>query len=267
VRNYVIVLPFNNIHALEAVLNQRHQDIAAVILEPVNYNSGTILPLPGYLESVRELTAKYGVLLIFDEILSGFQTGSDCMQGYFHVTPDLTTLGKALGAGMPLSALVGKREIMEKLAPLGKAMHSGTYIAHPTSILAAIAFLTEIDRAGFYPALLGQCSYLIENVRSIFQKAGMTVKVPVLGARFSLLFGIAEEQHVTNYRDAALHDRRSVQQFYAMMLEEGIYFNPGWHHGICAAHTTEQMDRVLESVERVVRRMIGEKSSLKDQVS
>lgn len=255
VRDYILVMPFNNIEVLASTVKRRYNEIAAIIMEPVNYNSGTILPVPGYLEAVRDLTSKHNVTLIFDEILSGFQTGTNCVQGYFGVTPDITILGKALGGGMPISAIVGKKEIMQTLAPVGKVMHSGTYIAHPTAVLAAISFLDEVSYPDFYPSLHRLCQYLTDNLRLVFREMGVTVKIQSLGSRFSLLFGIPEEHHVINYRDTVIHDRAAAQKFYAMMLKEGVYFNPSWHHGVCAAHSVEQLDLVLEAAERVAREM------------
>ncbi len=139
-----LVLPFNDFEQLEATLTARGHEIAAVILEPVNYNSGTILPEPGFLELVRDLTRQQGSLLIFDEILSGFRTEPGCMQATLGVTPDLCTLGKALGGGTPLSAFGGRREIMQHVAPTGRVQHSGTYNGHLSSILAGIAFFDAI---------------------------------------------------------------------------------------------------------------------------
>ena len=122
-------------------------------MEPVNYDSGTLLPAPGYLQAVRELTRKYAVVLIFDEILSGFRTGAACAQGYYGVVPDLTCLGKPLGGGTALSAFGGSREVMSTVAPPGGAVHSGTFNAHLIPIMAAQAFLAEIQRPDFYPRL------------------------------------------------------------------------------------------------------------------
>lgn len=255
VSDYVIVLPFNDRPALEAVLRERHHEIAAIILEPVNVNSGTILPLDGYLECLRGLTKEHNIVLIFDEILSGFQTGTGGAQADLGVVPDLTTLGKALGGGMPLSALVGRREIMSCIAPLGKTMHSGTYIAHPSTILPALAFLAEACQPSFYPALLESQHYLTDGLRKIFRSGQMAVKIQAYGSRFSLLFGIPENTPVINYRDVARLDHSLAQQFYALMFEEGVYFNPSIHHGISTAHTRQQLSAVLERADRVIHVM------------
>jgi hypothetical protein len=147
---HVIVLPFNDVEALERTLTQRGDQIAAVILEPVNFNSGGILPQPVFLDALRSLTTAHEIVLIFDEILSGFRTGPGCMQEYLGVTPDLCTLGRAIGGELPLSAFAGRADIMNCLSPLGRVSHSGTYLAHPTAMFACNAFLDKISQPGFW---------------------------------------------------------------------------------------------------------------------
>ncbi|MDP7396437.1 MAG: aminotransferase class III-fold pyridoxal phosphate-dependent enzyme [Lentisphaeria bacterium] len=185
------MLPWNDLPLLEALLKREAAQTAAVIMEPINYNGGCIRPVDGYLEGVRELTRQHGVLLIFDEILSGFRTGTGGAQEYFGVTPDLSTLGKALGGGMPLAALVGLQEVMEALAPVGDVMDQGTYYGHPLVMQVAAAFL-EVARdpkQWVVQQRLEQCLY--GGLDEIFKryKAG---RVEALGNRFSILFGIYE---------------------------------------------------------------------------
>ena len=146
VGDHVCVLPWNDLDLLEDVLKREGDQIAGVIMEPINYNSGGLMPRVGYLEGVRALTQQCGVVLIFDEILSGFRTGPDCAQGYFGVTPDLTALGKAIGGGMPISALVGRKEMMETLAPVGGVINQGTYYGQVLVMHAAAAFLEPCAR-------------------------------------------------------------------------------------------------------------------------
>lgn len=163
VGDHVCVLPWNDLDLLEDVLKRGGDQIAGVIMEPINYNSGGLMPRAGYLEGVRALTQQYGVVLIFDEILSGFRTGPDCAQGYLGVTPDLTTLGKAVGGGMPISALVGRKAMMETLAPVGGVINLGTYYGQVLVMHAAEAFL-ELARD---PALWGSSRSNLENVSMV----------------------------------------------------------------------------------------------------
>ena len=252
-QQFVIVLPWNDAAALERTLAQRGHEIAAVIMEPINYNSGTLLPRSGYLERVRELTTEHGVVLIFDEILSGFRTGPDCAQGYYGVTPDLTCLGKALGGGTPLSAFGGSRAVMSAVAPAGGAVHSGTFAGHLIPILAAAAFLEEIADPAFYSRLRTMEASFYADLRDVFERTGLPVWVQALGARFSLLFGLEDEPR--SYREAARWDRELGRRFFAAALAEGVYFHFAWHHGFSAMHTAEDLARALDGIDRAARRV------------
>jgi glutamate-1-semialdehyde 2,1-aminomutase len=251
-QQFVIVLPWNDAGALERAIARHRNEIAAVIMEPVNYNSGTILPAPGYLQAARQLTRDAGIVLIFDEILSGFRTGPSCMQGHYGVTPDMCTFGKALGGGTVLSAFAGRREVMDAVAPRGRAVHSGTFNAHLIPIMAANAFLDEIARPAFWANLEQLDTALYAGLREAFKSAGLPVWVQALGARFSLLFGLESEP--TTYRQVARHDRELARRFYAAAIEEGAYFHFQWHHGISAGHTMADVERALEAVETAARR-------------
>jgi len=251
-----IVLPWNDVKALEAVLDRHGAEIAAVIMEPVNHNSGTIVPLPGYLEAARELTSRHGILLIFDEILSGFRTGPGGAQERYGVTPDMTTLGKALGGGTPLSAFVGSREVMSVVAPLGRAVHSGTYNAHLIPIMAGIAFLEQVTGPTFYPRLRALEDFFYPELQHVFDRAGIKVRVQSMGARFSLLFGLDHEPH--DYRDVLVHDKALADRFYGHAMDAGVYFHSAWHHGFSAAHTKEDLADALGRIEVASRRLAAD---------
>jgi glutamate-1-semialdehyde 2,1-aminomutase len=249
-RDFVIVLPFNEMEVFEKTIRAHHQEIAAVILEPVNYNSGTIEPVDGFLEGIRRLTAEHGIVLIFDEILSGFRTGPDCIQGYYQVTPDLCTLGKALGGGAPLSAIAGKRELMEHLSPLGPAMLSGTYNANLVSIMAGNAFVDHVsNKKEFYPVLLERARKLYQEMNGIFQRKGLPAAVRGLGCRFCILFGPASEKKLRSYKDAVKQDLGLSNRFFKETLNRGVFFHSMWHHGITGSHTDADIAQVLEAVE------------------
>jgi len=250
----VIVLPFNDFERVEETLATRGEEIACVILEPVNYNTGTILPLPGYLELLRQLTTEHGALLIFDEILSGFRTEPGCMQATYGVMPDLCTLGKAIGGGAPLSLFGGRREIMEHIAPLGNAQHSGTYNGHLLEIMAGNAFLDVILEPGFYKDLLRRCDRLYEGMNEIMARLGFPGRVQGKGARFSFLFGpVAEKEMLRNYRDLLDNQWELLDRFYGACLHHGIYIHTMHHHGISSAHSDEDIDRVLEGIEAALQ--------------
>ncbi|MEJ2209538.1 MAG: aminotransferase class III-fold pyridoxal phosphate-dependent enzyme [Anaerolineae bacterium] len=255
-----IVLPFNDFERAEETLVRRGPEIAAVILEPVNYNSGTLLPGEGFLQLLRRLTAEQGSLLIFDEILSGFRTGPGCMQATYGVIPDLCTLGKALGGGMPLSAFGGKRSIMEHVSPLGRVQHSGTYNGHLAAIAGGLAFFDVIGQAGCYEALLARCRRLYAGIDEIAGRLGFPARVQVLGARFSLLFGPPAGRTLRQYRDVVDNDWPLFHRFCTACLEHGVYLHTMWHHGISTAHTDADIDRALEGIEAAFRDVLPESS-------
>jgi glutamate-1-semialdehyde 2,1-aminomutase len=253
-KDYVIVIPFNNFEILTETLQAHNDEIAAVILEPINYNSGCILPQPGYLEELRRLTREHDVLLIFDEILSAFRVGLGSAQGYLGVTPDLCTLGKAIGAGgAPLSVFGGKKEIMQHLRPLGNAQHSGTYNGHLSAIMAGLAALEEISAPGFYDHMYALADHLYSGLAEIFTRSQLTIRVQGIGARFGLYFGIDEE--VTDYRIAAHNDHDLAAKFHKAVHQEGVYMVPFSHHGFSAAHTVQDIETALDKVETAVKRL------------
>ena len=255
-KDYVMVLPFNNPDILEETLSTHKNSIAAAILEPINYNSGCIMPQPGYLEAVRKLTRDHDVLLIFDEVLTAFRVGPNSAQGYFGVTPDLCTLGKAIGGGgAPLSAFAGKREIMTHVRPLGNAQHSGTYNGHLFAVMSGLAALDEISSDGFYDHIHALADRLYSGLAEIFARSALPIRVQGLGARFGLYFGI--DQEVRNYRTAAKEDHALAAGFYQAVHDEGVYMVPFSHHGFSSAHTLEDIETVLSKIEKAVKRLEG----------
>jgi glutamate-1-semialdehyde 2,1-aminomutase len=257
-QQFVIVLPFNNPEILERTLRARAGEIAAVILEPINYNSGGILPTTEFLQALRNLTRELGIVLIFDEILSGFRTGADCAQGYLGVTPDLCTLGKAIGGGLALSAFAGSREVMGAVSPLGGAVHSGTFNAHPLPILAANAFLKLAEQASFWDHFQRLQDRLYPGLREIFARSGLPVQVQAIGNRFCLNYGLTEEPK--NYRDSMAYDRDLAARFAAVAQEEGVYFHTLWHSGLSAMHTLDDVDEALERIDRAAQRVAAERT-------
>jgi len=253
-RDGVVVLPFNDGERIEELLARRGQEVAAIMLEPVNYNGGTIAPQPGYLELLRRLTAEHGALLIFDEILSGFRTGPSCIQGTYGVTPDLCTLGKAIGGGLPLSVFGGRREFMEHVAPLGRAQHSGTFNAGLLAVMAANAFFDVILEPGYYERLLARCQRFYAGVDEIMGRLGFVGRIQALGARFSFLFGpVAEKATIRNYGDVMDNQWALLDRFYGACLDHGVYLHSMLHHGLSSAHSDEDVARAWEGIEAALR--------------
>lgn len=247
----VRVLPFNNLEALEHTLRREGQEIAAVIMEPFAHNSGGICPKPGYLEGVRELTRKHGVVLIFDEIITGFRKCAGGAQEYFGVTPDLCTLGKALGAGTPISAFAGSREVMSACSPLGKAEHRGTYNANLIPILAANAFLDIVADPDYQAHIERIEKRFYGKLQEIIDRRGIKCQLQYLGARFSLLFGL--EKSPANYREAVRRDAGRMVKFVKALRKRGVYMCNCWHHGWNAAYTESDVDECLNRIDDAMR--------------
>jgi len=254
----VLVIPWNDPAAIRQALREHGDELAAVICEPVNYNSGCIRPAPGLLELLRAETAQRGILLIFDEVLSSFRMAAGGAQEYYKVTPDLCTLAKAVANGLPLAVVAGKREFMQVLSPVGPAAHSGTYSGHLFAVLAALASLREITQPGFYDRIFANADRLYGGLTALFAKHDVPARVQGLGARFGIYFGVTHE--VNAYQDAARIDGELGYRFIRECFDRGVYFhNYGklalGHHGFSAAHTPADIDETLGRVDDALKAM------------
>ncbi|MHB1296508.1 MAG: aspartate aminotransferase family protein [Anaerolineae bacterium] len=250
----VTILPFNDVDTLERTLRSEHDHIAALIMEPVNYDSGGIRTTPEFLRAVRDLTRQYGIVLIFDEILSGFRVGPGSAVADSGVAPDITCLGKAVGGGMPVSAFLGRRDIMETCTPVGPALQSGTYNAHPVLVSAIEAFLDTASKPGFYPHLNVLGERLYGGLREIMAQRGVRCWVQGVGARFGLFFGLEHEPR--NYRDIAGQDMAAMGKFHRACLEGGVYLafkSP--HHGYSWAHSATDIEETLDVMDRAAAQL------------
>lgn len=248
----VTVLPFNNVEALERRLRSGAGGLAALIMEPINYDSGGICPTPEFLRAVRDLTRELGIVLIFDEVLSCFRVGPGAALAGTGIAPDMTVLGKAVGGGMPLSVFMGTREIMETCTPVGAALHSGTYNAHPVLVMAARAFLREISRPGVYERLRALGDRLYSGMQEILERRGIVAWVQGVGSRFGLLFGLDKEPR--NYRDAARQDLDRMAAFHLACLKRGVYLHHiSQHHGFSTAHTMGDIEETLDVMDQAAK--------------
>lgn len=255
--DFVTIVPWNDVAAFDQTIAQDGDQIAAVIMEPVCYNSGCIPADPGFLAHVRQVTGRLGIVLIFDEILSGFRTGLDCMQGYYGVTPDLCTLAKAVANGVTIAILAGQAGIMAELAPLGEVAQSGTYSGHQFGVLAALATLRELGQPDFYPHINTLADRLYGGLNQLFAEHALPGRVQGLGARFGIYFGLSEP--VRNYQDAAKLDSEMMHRFVRGCFQRGIYFqtigHAIGHSGISGAHSLEDIDWALEQFDAVLAGM------------
>ena len=257
--DYLVVVPFNDLDALEDSVRQNRDDLAAVIMEPVNYDAGCILPRPGFLEAVRKITSENDVLLIFDEVLTAFRIAPGGAQEYYGVVPDLCILGKATGGGLPLSAMAGKREVMSRLRPLGDTEHSGTYMGHLVPVMGGLACLTELSQPGVYPRLFSLGDQLYRNLEEIIGRTGVRARLQHLGPRFFIYFGLDPAEEVLDYRAAARHSPDMALAFSREAMARGVYFHDYGgglaHHGFSTAHTEAHVEEALNAVEEAFRAM------------
>ena len=252
--DFIIPIPFNDPEALRRAMAEHGHEAAMVILEPVNYNSGCILPQPGYLETLRQLTREAGVVLFFDEIQSAFKKSPAGAQGDFGVIPDVCTVGKAIGGGLPLSAFCGKAAIMDLFQPVGPVQHSGTFNAHLTAVLAGLAFLGEAAKPEFYAHLQALEKSLHSGVDRIVADHDLNLIVPHHGARFNIVLG--RRQPPARYEDIFCHDKLLMLEIFKACYDRGVYFHdyggaPA-HHGYSVQHTAEDIAVTLNVLEEVL---------------
>lgn len=253
-RENVRVRPWNRIDLLKEAFETEGSTIAAVILEPVLCNGGCILPLPGYLQSIKDLCQKHGALLIFDEVITGFRMAPGGAQAVYGVKPDLATLGKALGGGLPLSAVAGRQQIMELMFGGGVAF-GGTFNGNPVSLAAAEATLEELCRDN--GVLLAQANRvgqaLMEGICRLSQECGVPLLTTGFGTAFALHF--TSRTQLTEYRDILEDDGDLLAQFLLEALTEGIYLLPDGRMYVSTAHSEEDTKQTLEAFLRVLRKL------------
>jgi glutamate-1-semialdehyde 2,1-aminomutase len=247
----LVVVPYNRTDLLEDAFRLHGPELAAVLCEPIYYNAGCVIPTTEFLTTLRRLTREQGVLLIFDEVLSAFRMAAGGAQEYLGVTPDLCTLGKAVGGGYPLSVFGGRRDIMDRLMPVGDCQHSGTYNGHPVAVAAGLAAVTAYRQPGFHEHIHAVAGRLYAGLQGLFDRHRVQARVQGLGARFGIYFGIRDP--VCSYRDAIKHHREQMLRFVAAAIRHGVYFHDyggaPCHHGFCAVMTLAEVDETLKRLD------------------
>lgn len=237
-------LPYNDLEAVEAAFQAHPEEIAAVILEPVAGNMGVVEPADGFLPGLRELCDRYGALLIFDEVITGFRVALGGAQERYGVTPDLTCLGKIIGGGLPMGAYGGRAEIMSQVAPAGEVYQAGTLSGNPLATAAGLECLNLLCSPGVYEQLYDTAARLYRGLDQIFTKAGIPHYGQWAGAMFSFFF---TEGPVTDYASATQSDTELFARWYRAMLKRGIYLAPSQYEAIfiSLAHTEDDIDQTL----------------------
>jgi len=252
ITEHTLCADFNNLEQTAALFKQYSGDIAAIILEPVAGNMGFVLPKEGFLQGLRTLCDEHKALLIFDEVMTGFRVALGGAQALFNIKPDLTTLGKIIGGGMPVGAVGGKAEIMSHLAPEGPVYQAGTLSGNPLAMAAGLATLSELEKPGFYEQLETNTQLLINGLGKI----AASLQIPFSGASLGAMFGFCfnEKQKIFNYQDVAASDEILFKQFYHGMLQKGVYFAPSMYEAgfVSSAHGVEEINLTLHHAELVL---------------
>lgn len=246
-----LTAPYNDLEAVKKLLEENPGEIAGVILEPIVGNSGFVPPEPGFLQGLRELTREHDTLLVFDEVMTGFRISYGGVQEKFGVTPDLTTLGKIIGGGLPVGAYGGRRDIMEMIAPAGPVYQAGTLSGNPLAMTAGIKTLEILQRPGTYEQLETTTKTLIEGLLAAARETGHTV----CGGNISGMFGMFfTEGPVRNYEDAKKADTTKFGRFHRGMLEEGVYLAPSQYEAgfTSLAHTQEDVEKTIAAARKVL---------------
>ena len=249
-----LTAPFNDLAAVKDLFERFPEEIAAVIIEPVAGNMGVVPPVDGFLAGLRELTSTYGALLVFDEVMTGFRVALGGAQEVYGIDPDLTTLGKVIGGGLPVGAYAGKREIMETVAPAGPMYQAGTLSGNPLAMTAGLVTLKEIRKPGVFDAMVSQTERLCEGVGQAAAKAGIPVYQTRVGTMFCTYFA---EGPVTDYASATKSDTAGFGRFFQAMLEGGIYLAPSQYEAgfTSTMHTTEVIDATIAAAQNAFRKV------------
>lgn len=247
-RNTIIV-PYNDLEKFEESVKANKDDLAAVIVEPVIGNIGLVLPKKSFLEGLREITEKYGTVLIFDEIITGFRLAIGGAQEYYRVKPDLTTLGKILGGGFPMAALVGKKEIMQLIAPSGKVYQAGTFSGNPVSVAAGTAILELLRKKGegFYEVMEDKCQTIVKPLRSLIEESNLELQITSIASMFQVFF---TSSAVCDYKTVRTADSTKFLSYHSKLLSEGVFVPPSQFETsfISQAHSTNDLKKTVKSI-------------------
>ncbi|PTK49965.1 glutamate-1-semialdehyde 2,1-aminomutase [Staphylococcus haemolyticus] len=249
-----ITVPYNDLEAIKIAFENYGDDIAGIIVEPVAGNMGVVPPKDGFLQGLREITNDYGALLIFDEVMTGFRVGYNCAQGYFGVTPDLTCLGKVIGGGLPVGAFGGKKEIMDKVAPVGNIYQAGTLSGNPLAMTSGYETLSQLTPESYeYFQELGDI--LEEGLKKVFSKHNVPITINRAG---SMIGYFLDEGPVTNFDEANKSNLELFSQMYREMAKEGVFLPPSQFEGtfLSTAHSKEDIEKTIQAFDTALSRIV-----------
>jgi glutamate-1-semialdehyde 2,1-aminomutase len=254
IANETIVLPYNDLGAVEAAFAANGSEIACIIVEPVVGNMNLIAPRPGFLPGLRAVCDRYGALLILDEVMTGFRVDLRGAQGLYGIAPDLTTLGKVIGGGMPVGAFGGRRAFMEQIAPLGPVYQAGTLSGNPVAVAAGLATLKAIEAPGFYDALRARTRELHEGLCAMARRAGVPFCAQAVGGMFGIYFAAAVPD---SYEAVTACDKARFNRFFHAMLDAGVYLAPSAFEAgfVSAAHSEADIAATLAIAQSAFQRV------------
>jgi glutamate-1-semialdehyde 2,1-aminomutase len=249
--DHTITLSYNDSDGVRECFAQMGEEIACIIVEPVAGNMNCVPPLPGFLQTLRQVCDQSGALLIIDEVMTGFRVSLTGAQGYYGVQADLTTLGKVIGGGMPVGAFGGRREVMEQIAPLGPVYQAGTLSGNPVAMAAGLATLKLVQKAGLYRELTEKTDRLVQGVLNAAEKTGIPLTANKVGSMFGFFF--TGEKQVSNYQQVMACDNQRFNRFFHGMLREGVYLAPAAYEAgfMSAAHSDADIEHTIAAAEKV----------------
>lgn len=244
-------LKFNDIEGFIKIMQEKGDRVAGVIVEPVAGNMGMVPPVKGFLETLREYTSKFGAVLIFDEVMTGFRVAQGSAQELFGITPDLSCFGKIIGGGLPVGAYGGRKEIMDCIAPIGNVYQAGTLSGNPLAMAAGIATLKELQNDDVYRILDEKTSKLMDGFKKAADNAGISLQTNHLGSMAGFFFS---REEIFNFDDAKKCDLDLFAKFYKIMLEKGIYLAPSQFEScfVSLAHTDDDIDQTINAAQQAM---------------
>jgi len=254
IANLTVVLPYNDVGALEEAFRAEAHAIAGIIVEPIAGNMNLVVPSREWLVALRAACDRHGAVLIFDEVMTGFRVHPRGVQGLYGVTPDLTTLGKVIGGGMPVGAFGGRRDIMQTIAPLGPVYQAGTLSGNPVAVAAGLATLALTEAPGFYDRLAAKTRALVDGLAAAAKGAGVAFRANAVGGMFGLYFA---DRIPSTYAEVMACDKERFNRFFHAMLDDGVYFAPSAYEAgfVSAAHGDDDIAETIRKAERAFARI------------
>ncbi|WP_429111103.1 glutamate-1-semialdehyde 2,1-aminomutase [Aeromonas rivipollensis] len=254
---HTLTCVFNDLDSVREAFTQYGSEIACIIVEPVAGNMNCIPPVPGFLEGLRAICDEFGALLILDEVMTGFRVSLRGAQGYYNIDPDLTTLGKIIGAGMPVGAFGGKKKVMQYIAPTGPVYQAGTLSGNPVAMAAGLTMLDLLLEPGLYEQLSAKTARVAEGLKAAAAKHGVPLAITYVGGMFGFFF--TDETEITRYEQVTRCDMERFKRFYHLMLEEGVYLAPSAYEAgfLSLAHGDKEIEHTLAAAERSFAKLAG----------